>query len=107
MKSKGKPYKTMENTVLILIGVSSLTLIIDNPLSDPEGQKQQILAIFESIFTILFLAEALIKVIAKGMIHNTMKPITPYLRDPWNILDAFVVVASLGDMVLNMAGINI
>jgi len=53
------------------------------------------------------LAEALIKVIAKGMIHNTMKPITPYLRDPWNILDAFVVVASLGDMVLNVAGINI
>jgi len=40
VKSKKKPYKTMENTVLILITLSSMTLIIDNPLSDPDGKKQ-------------------------------------------------------------------
>ena len=40
------------------------------------------------------------------MIQNNMEAITPYLKDSWNVLDAFVVFASIADMVLGFAGIN-
>jgi hypothetical protein len=40
-------------------------------------------------FTFIFLAEAVIRIIAHGLI---MEP-TSYLRNGWNLIDATVVVA--------------
>jgi hypothetical protein len=38
-KSQGKhPSKIFENIVLVLIGVSSISLVADNPLNDPDGK---------------------------------------------------------------------
>jgi hypothetical protein len=82
-------------------------LILDNPLDDPEGNLQQILKYIDIFFTILFFIEAAIKIIAKGLIKNSIHPIEPYLKSAWNQIDAFVVFSSLVDLSCSLAGLNL
>lgn len=100
------PSKIFENIVLGLIIVSSVTLVVDNPLNDPNGKVQVILGYIDYFFTLLFFIEAMIKIIAKGLLFNNLKNINPYLRDSWNILDLFVVVAAVMDFVLSIMDYN-
>ena len=53
------------------------------------------------IYTVLFAIEALIKIVARGFFSNNLEhaQLKPYIVDPWNILDLFVVCASLLDML--------
>lgn len=95
--------KIFDNAVLVLIILSSITLAVDNPLDDPNSKMKIALTYIDIVFTILFLLEALIKIIAKGLIFSNL-PIKPYLRDSWNILDAFVVVVSSVDLAYYWAG---
>ena len=48
----------------------------------------------------------MIKIIAKGLLFNNMEIINPYLRDSWNILDLFVVVAAIMDLVFSLLNVN-
>lgn len=40
--------------------------IVDNPLNDPGSRFSRILGIIEIVFTVLFMLEAMIKIIALG-----------------------------------------
>ena len=81
-------------------------MVVDNPLNDPKSQKMLILGYIDQIFTVMFFMEAIIKIIAKGLIFNRMGPIEPYLSSPWNMLDAFVVLASLIDFIFAISGFD-
>ena len=88
-----------ENTVLIMIILSSLMLVIDNPLYDPESTLSTILKTIDTVFTILFTIEAVIKIIALGFF--TSHGVTSgYITNGWNILDFVVVLTSLVDFVM-------
>mmetsp|Transcript_24329 Transcript_24329/g.37629 ORF Transcript_24329/g.37629 Transcript_24329/m.37629 type:complete len:281 (+) Transcript_24329:5543-6385(+) len=100
------PSKVFDNIVLVLILTSSITLGLDNPLNDPEGKLMRVLGTIDYGFTFLFLLEALIKIIAKGLIYNDMGPVQPYLKSYWNLIDAFVVVASLVDLAFTVIGLE-
>ena len=58
------------------------------------------------VFTCLFSIEAFIKIVAKGFVNNKLGPVIPYIRNSWNCLDFFVVVASLIDLSLLLAGVE-
>lgn len=103
---KQHPSKIFENVVLTLIIVSSIILAIDNPLNDPNGKKQRVLSVIDIVFTVLFTIEALIKILAKGLLYNELGPIQPYVKSYWNLLDAFVVIFSLLDLAFLVAGVN-
>jgi hypothetical protein len=62
-----------------------------------------LLEIFDFVFTFLFLFEAIIKIIALGFIFTSI-PVTPYIRNAWNILDFIVVSASLIDFIVLIQG---
>ena len=47
-------------------------LPIDNPLNDPEGVLAQRLATIGIAFTVCFLMELIIKIIAKGFFFNQL-----------------------------------
>ena len=49
----------------------------------------------DQIFTYIYTAEALLKIIAFGFIVHKMS----YLRDPWNILDFIVVIVGLISLI--------
>lgn len=101
---ESSPYKKFDNFILILIVLSSITLVIDNPLNDPDSNFMQVLKVIDIVFTILFFMEAAIKVIARGFLFNRLGPIEPYIRNTWNMLDFFVVTASTIDLAFLIAG---
>jgi len=80
-----------DSVILVLIMVSSLMLALDNPLDDPNSTKVKILGSIDYIFTFCFTIEMLSKILTMGFLFQKRT----YLRDPWNILDFFVVVISL------------
>jgi hypothetical protein len=101
------PYKIFEDTVMVLIVLSSILLAVDNPLSDPKSQQAKIISYIDAAFTVLFTIEASIKIIAKGFAYNKMGPIEPYIKSAWNILDFVVVVASLLDLIFLIFNVDI
>ena len=70
-----------------LIIASSVTLSLDDPLGNPTSTMAQVLLIANILFTLVFSAEFLVKVIAQGPQR--------YFKDSWNVLDFATVVASI------------
>ena len=48
--------------------ISSVFLAIDDPLADPDSTYMKIIFIFNVIFTVLFVIEMILKVIAYGFV---------------------------------------
>ena len=95
--------KYFENFILFTILLSSILIGIDNPLNDPDSLRQRIIRVVDSIFTFIFLLEAIIKIIALGFYleNNFENPeARPYIRSAWNILDFLVVIASMIDFIV-------
>lgn len=80
------------NSILVLIVISTITLALESPLDDPEGDKIKILTYIDYFMTVAFTIEATIKIIAKGFLFSGKKS---YFRELWNILDFIIVVAAL------------
>ena len=105
--------KIFEGVIMTLIIISSITLVIDNPLTDPEAPLIVFVGYLDNCFTVLFTLELVIKVIAMGFLFNNPflreKGLTAYIRNPWNMLDFVVVVASVIDLLvtINSKGVDI
>lgn len=103
-QKKNVAAKIFEGVIMSLIVISSITLVIDNPLSDPESSIIVFVGYLDNCFTVLFTLEATIKIIAMGFLFNNAtlreKGMSPYIRNPWNMLDFVVVVASLIDFIV-------
>ena len=70
---------------------------MDSPYIEEGSTLQIFLQIMDIIFTLIFVGEMLIKVIATGFINNGY---TSYLRDSWNQLDFSIVMISVVDFTL-------
>jgi voltage-dependent calcium channel L type alpha-1D len=80
-----------DKVVLVLIVISTITLLMDNPLDDPNSQKVRSLVIIDGIMTFIFTMEMILKVIAIGFVAQE----GAYLRNGWNVLDFIIVVISI------------
>eukprot|EP01064_Diplonema_japonicum_P029541 TRINITY_DN4809_c0_g1_i1.p1 TRINITY_DN4809_c0_g1~~TRINITY_DN4809_c0_g1_i1.p1 ORF type:complete len:1504 (+),score=269.06 TRINITY_DN4809_c0_g1_i1:171-4682(+) len=78
-----------EKFILIIITASSVLLAVEDPNAAPDDNSA--LEILNIIFTALFIAEMVMKIIAFGLVRGK----GAYLRDGWNILDAAVVCISV------------
>ena len=92
--------KIFEWFIIWLIIVSSIVLMIYNPLSNPDSTFIKILIIVDFIITIIFLIEAILKILAWGFLFSSYPGITPYIKNGWNILDFSVVSISIVDLYL-------
>ncbi|GAX82517.1 hypothetical protein CEUSTIGMA_g9944.t1 [Chlamydomonas eustigma] len=81
-----------EYLMLLLIFVSSLELCFDDSSSVPGTTKFAVLHVMDIFFSITFGVEALMKILALGLLFNGKDS---YLRNPWNILDMFVVIVNV------------
>ena len=61
-----QPNKAFDNIVMFLILTSSIMLVIDTPLLDPESTFAKTIRIIDMIYTVLFAIEAFIKILARG-----------------------------------------
>jgi hypothetical protein len=98
------PSRYFENSILIIILLSSILIGIDNPLRDPNSKIQRVIYYIDAVFTIVFLIEAIIKIIALGFFKNHLnnENAKPYITNAWNILDFAVVCASMTDFIVNL-----
>jgi voltage-dependent calcium channel L type alpha-1D len=78
--------------IVILILISSIFLAFDNPLNNPNGTTNIFLKYADIVFTIIFAMEAFMKIVSYGFFMNGKDS---YIRNPWNILDFFIVVTSI------------
>ena len=95
-------HKWFDNTILFLIIVSTLTLAVETPFDDPNGQKIEILTWIDYFMTGAFTLECVTKIIAFGFIMTQ----TAYIRDPWNILDFTIVISAVAGFLMP-PGVNI
>jgi len=88
-------HKLFKNGILTVITISSLMLAAETPLNDPNGTIFLILKTMDYVTTVIFLVEVVIKVIGSGFFFNGAKS---YIRNPWNVVDFFIVIISLLDL---------
>ena len=72
--------------------MSTATVTLESPLADPESDSYQFYEKANIIFTVIFVLEAIIKIVAFGFVNNGK---TSYLRISWNQLDFFIVIISV------------
>jgi voltage-dependent calcium channel T type alpha-1G len=85
---------------------SAIILALDDPLMDPGSEFKITISYFDLIFTILFIIEMVIKVIALGFCYNYENNQNAYIRNSWNILDFFVVVTSFVDLLISNSSLK-
>ena len=83
---------TFEYFILVVILASSIHLMLDNPLYDPNGKFIRALVIIDTIISTIFTIEAVLKIFAYGLFFNGEKS---YFRHMWNWLDFIIVVFSV------------
>ena len=74
--------------------ISSLALAFDDPLSRSDSLRNRILFVFDVFFSTIFMAEAILKIIAVGFCKTSLsgKNRKAYIADPWNRLDFLLVI---------------
>lgn len=89
-------FKYYDMFVMVLIGISTLLLMLDNPLNDQESYKALALEKIDMVITIAFVLESLINIVFLGLLFNGKDS---YLKDNWNVLDFCIVNFSLVSIV--------
>lgn len=96
-------YKYFDNIILSVILISSITLILENPLTDPDSLMNNTIEIIDIVITIIFVLECVIKVIVYGFMLNGPKS---YIRIGWNFLDFFIVAISIISYFFTQQNLN-
>lgn len=81
-------HQYFEYFILFVIIFSSVMLALDDPLTE---KTVEAFLILDEIITVIFICEALLKIIAKGFLLNGPDS---YMRQPANLLDVVVIIFS-------------
>jgi len=87
------PY--FDSLILLLIIISTVCLVIANPLMDPNSTFMQRLSTVDIGLTTCFCLEMVMKIIVRGLFFQPRA----YLHSYWNILDFLVVFVSLSSLI--------
>ena len=87
----------LDNFIMIIIGLNMISMAMNFDLSPPSYDLSLTWANY--IFTGIFIGECILKLVAYGFVG--------YFHTGWNRFDFFVVVASIGDLIIaNIDGID-
>ena len=75
-----------------MIFVNCIQLALDNPTVDPESQYARALFVIDIGTTVIFIMEALIKILSFGFFNNGP---SSYFKNIWNRLDFTIIILSL------------
>ncbi|XP_050521806.1 voltage-dependent T-type calcium channel subunit alpha-1G-like isoform X2 [Daktulosphaira vitifoliae] len=90
--------KWFDNAVLMFIALNCITLAMERPNIPPDSNERIFLATANYIFTVVFALEMFVKVVAAGMFYGK----EPYFKSGWNIMDGFLVVVSIIDLLMSL-----
>uniref|UniRef100_H3C9U3 Calcium channel, voltage-dependent, T type, alpha 1H subunit a n=1 Tax=Tetraodon nigroviridis TaxID=99883 RepID=H3C9U3_TETNG len=92
-------HKLFDHVVLVFIFLNCITIALERPDIQANSTERVFLSVSNYVFTVIFLAEMAIKVVALGFCFGTQT----YLQSSWNILDGLLVFVSLVDILVSLA----
>lgn len=81
-------HPNFERFILSCVVFSCIVLACDGPTTKHNNHDWRALAVIDFIFVIIFTVEAALKIVTLGF----LEPPDAYAKDPWNILDFFIVI---------------
>ncbi|TNN60254.1 Voltage-dependent T-type calcium channel subunit alpha-1H [Liparis tanakae] len=92
-------HKMFDHIILLFIFLNCITIALERPDIQSNSMERVFLSVSNYVFTVIFVAEMMIKVVAMGMYFGT----GVYLQSSWNILDGLLVFVSLVDILVSVA----
>nr|XP_012598896.2 voltage-dependent T-type calcium channel subunit alpha-1H isoform X1 [Microcebus murinus] len=92
-------HKMFDHVVLVFIFLNCITIALERPDIDPGSTERAFLSVSNYVFTAIFVAEMMVKVVAQGLASGERA----YLQSSWNVLDGLLVLVSLVDIVVAAA----
>ncbi|XP_069509038.1 voltage-dependent T-type calcium channel subunit alpha-1I isoform X2 [Ambystoma mexicanum] len=92
-------HRLFDYVVLAFIFLNCITIALERPQIEQRSTERVFLSVSNYIFTAIFVAEMTLKVVSLGLYFGDQA----YLRSSWNILDGFLVLVSLIDIVVSLA----
>ncbi|KAM7394509.1 hypothetical protein PAMP_021307 [Pampus punctatissimus] len=92
-------HKMFDHIILLFIFLNCITIALERPDIQPHSMERVFLSVSNYIFTVIFVGEMMIKVVAMGMYFGN----SVYLQSSWNILDGLLVFVSLVDILVSIA----
>uniref|UniRef100_A0A672F2P8 Voltage-dependent T-type calcium channel subunit alpha-1H n=1 Tax=Salarias fasciatus TaxID=181472 RepID=A0A672F2P8_SALFA len=92
-------HKLFDHVVLVFIFLNCITIALERPDILPNSTERVFLSVSNYVFTVIFLAEMAIKVVALGFCFGNQT----YLQSSWNVLDGVLVFVSLVDILVSLA----
>ncbi|XP_067281660.1 voltage-dependent T-type calcium channel subunit alpha-1H-like [Pseudorasbora parva] len=90
-------YKMFDHIVLVFVFLNCITIAMERPTIQPS--ERLFLSVSNYIFTVIFLAEMTVKVVALLFFSGK----DSYLKSTWNVLDGILVFVSLIDILVSLA----
>ncbi|CAI5680895.1 unnamed protein product [Oreochromis niloticus] len=92
-------HKMFDHIVLLFIFLNCITIALERPDIQPHSMERMFLSVSNYIFTVIFVGEMMIKVVAMGLYFGE----GVYLQSSWNVLDGLLVFVSLVDILVSIA----
>ncbi|XP_058233961.1 voltage-dependent T-type calcium channel subunit alpha-1H [Hemibagrus wyckioides] len=92
-------HKMFDHVVLVFIFLNCITIALERPHIQPNSSERLFLSISNYVFTVIFVAEMTVKVVALGFYSGKHS----YLQSTWNMLDGMLVFVSLIDILVSLA----
>ncbi|XP_064423736.1 voltage-dependent T-type calcium channel subunit alpha-1G [Latimeria chalumnae] len=91
-------HRMFDHIILFIIFLSCITIAMERPSIEPHSAERIFLTLSNYIFTVIFLTEMTVKVVAMGWCFGEQV----YLKSSWNILDGLLVMISVIDILVSM-----
>ncbi|XP_053332812.1 voltage-dependent T-type calcium channel subunit alpha-1H [Clarias gariepinus] len=92
-------HRMFDHTVLVFIFLNCITIALERPDIQPHSIERVFLSVSNYIFTVIFVAEMTVKVVAMGLYVGPGS----YLQSSWNVLDGLLVFVSIVDILVSLA----
>ncbi|XP_034535187.1 voltage-dependent T-type calcium channel subunit alpha-1H-like [Notolabrus celidotus] len=92
-------HRLFDHIVLVFIFLNCITIALERPDIPPNSSERVFLRVSNYVFTVIFLAEMAIKVVALGFCFGKQT----YLQSSWNVLDGLLVFVSMVDILVSLA----
>ncbi|XP_074551330.1 voltage-dependent T-type calcium channel subunit alpha-1H-like isoform X1 [Halichoeres trimaculatus] len=92
-------HKMFDHIILLFIFLNCITIALERPDIQPHSMERVFLSVSNYIFTVIFVGEMMIKVVAMGLYFGK----GVYLQSSWNVLDGVLVFVSLVDILVSIA----
>ncbi|XP_078257299.1 voltage-dependent T-type calcium channel subunit alpha-1G isoform X3 [Rhinoraja longicauda] len=91
-------HKMFDHIVLVIIFLNCIAIAMERPKIDPKSAERIFMTLSNYIFTVIFLIEMAVKLVAMGLCFGQKT----YLKSSWNVLDGLLVLISVIDILVSM-----